>query len=252
MKHFVVLIALALVACSPNTDDEQATQDDQAAANNSEAEAEHKTHGDQHADEHAASDNHDDHQGHDDHAAMNGHEGMDHGSLPAGEVPETSIYNLKTEWTTEDQTSAQLEDFSGSPVVLLMFYATCQSACPVLISDVMQIEDKLSEEAREETEFVLVTFDPETDSVEKLKQLESSYEMDEERYTFLHGTTSEVRELAAVLGVQYRERSSGHFTHTNLITLLDREGNVDTRVEGLRQPGDDIVTSIEEMMQDSD
>lgn len=231
MKKTIVFMTLLLSACSPKAD--KAAAPDAAATTQGTDEA-HDPHG-HHAHDPQGVDE-------DDHA------GMDHGSLPAGDVPGTSIYNLETEWTTEAGETVQLKDFEGKPVVLLMFYATCQSACPTLILDLKAIDQKLSEDARKDTQFVLVSFDPETDTVENLKKLKKAYDMEDDRYTLLHGTTGEVRELAAVLGVQYRERSDGHFTHSNLLTLLDRTGVVDARVEGLSQPADAIISSVEKMV----
>lgn len=241
MKKLIVFMTLILAACSPKADKAPTpdTQDAAATAPSADEAGAHDEHG------------HDDH-GHDHgaHGDTDDHAGMDHGSLPAGEVPGTSIYNLETEWTTEAGETVQLKDFEGKPVVLLMFYATCQSACPTLILDLKAIDQKLSEEASEETQFVLVSFDPETDTVENLKKLKKAYDMEDDRYTLLHGTSGEVRELAAVLGVQYRERSDGHFTHSNLLTLLDRTGVVDARVEGLSQPADAIISSVEKMVKE--
>lgn len=250
MRSTIILFACLFIACTPSEKD--GGTEEAEPSSNQPTENEHAGH-DQHAeDDDDDDDEHAGHAGSDEHAGHvaaegGGHEGHgDHGSLPAGEVPGTSIYQLDSTWTKASGGEMKLSELAGSPVVVLMFYATCQSACPMLITDVKTIEASLSDDARDETKFLLVTFDPENDTPEVLNGIREMYEIGDE-YTLLHGSTSDVRELAAVLGIQYRERSDGHFTHTNLITLLDREGVVTTRVEGLRQSGDPIVQAVETM-----
>lgn len=44
-----------------------------------------------------------------------------------------------------------------------------------------------------------------------------------------------MRELAALLGVNYAEDSRGQFAHTNVITLLNAEGEIAFQHTGLKQ-----------------
>jgi cytochrome oxidase Cu insertion factor (SCO1/SenC/PrrC family) len=47
-----------------------------------------------------------------------------------------------------------------------------------------------------------------------------------ERWTLLRGGADDVRELAALLGVNYAEDARGQFAHSNLITLLNADGEI--------------------------
>jgi len=51
----------------------------------------------------------------------------------------------------------------------------------------------------------------------------------------------QVRDLAAVLGVQYRRLPDGNFSHTSSIVLLDRAGAIDTRLDDTAQPVESLV-----------
>jgi len=55
-----------------------------------------------------------------------------------------------------------------------------------------------------------------------------------------------------MLGVKYQKDSSGNFAHSNLISVLDAEGNVVKRVEGLNQPMDEAASVIETISQRSE
>jgi len=113
-----------------------------------------------------------------------------------------------------------------------------------LTEDIKSIARKLSPEKRNETKFVLISIDPERDSVEKLKNYFQAHKLDG-NWTLLTGSKSAVRELAAALGVQYNKRSNGDFNHSNLITLLDEEGVVLTQLQGLGADQQEFVKALE-------
>ncbi len=197
--------------------------------------------------DHAAHEEQAAHEGHEGHAGHEGHEG--HEEMAAAEpLPGMSLYRLEEPWTSQAGESVQLSSFRGEPVVALMFFGSCQHACPMLISDLRRLEAALSDDARARTQFVLVTIDPERDTPEAMARLATGYEVDQTRWTFLHGESAQIREIAAVLGVQYRAQSDGQFSHTNMITLLDESGVVALSVEGLGQPIDAMAARIEAMV----
>ena len=162
-----------------------------------------------------------------------------------GPLPDTSIYQLGSRWKTQAGADAVLADFRGEPVLVTMFFGSCKTACPTLIADMKRVEKALGDNP--DVKFVLITFDPERDTPEALKGLEEKFELDPERWTFLHGNPMDIREVAAVLGVQYREVSDGQFTHTNRMSVLDRNGKVVAKVDGLKQPVDALVAQLKSL-----
>ncbi|MFO1488486.1 MAG: hypothetical protein U1F65_08410 [Verrucomicrobiota bacterium] len=54
----------------------------------------------------------------------------------------------------------------------------------------------------------------------------------------------EVRELAALLGVNFRKDANGQFAHSNLITVLNAEGEIIFQQPGLNRPADDIIVKL--------
>ncbi len=168
-----------------------------------------------------------------------------------GELPGKSIYQLDGSWTTQDNKPLKLESFRGQPVVVAMFFGSCRTACPTIIADMKRIEKAASPEAHKNTKFVLITFDPKVDTPDALKELENKFKLDGQRWTFLHGDAGSIREVASVLNVQYREVSEGQFSHTNLITLLDPNGVVTTKIEGLKMPVEPLVAALNKIAGDS-
>jgi len=172
-----------------------------------------------------------------------------HPTLPASKV-ETggdSLYVLDGKLTDQDGKEVTLANFRGKPVLISMFYATCPHACPMLVSDVRKIDSQLDPALRKEVQVVLVTFDPDRDTPEALAKVREAHKVDKDRWTFLRTDPGFVRELAAVLGIRYRFTPDGAIGHSSVITLLDRDGAIVSRVEGVRQPADDIVRKLNAM-----
>jgi protein SCO1/2 len=165
----------------------------------------------------------------------------------ASATPGLSVYQLESGWTTQEGARIQLGHFKEHPVVLAMVYTGCRTACPLLISDLKEIEQRLSPRARELTRFVLVSFDSRNDTSSRLSGFAKEKALDPKRWTLLAGDPKGVRELAAVLGVQYREDSPGVFAHSNVITILDPAGVVRRQQTGLRGDPSESVRAIEEM-----
>ncbi len=171
-----------------------------------------------------------------------------HATLPAGPARlGLSVYQLDARLTDQDGKAVRLAHFRGQPVILSMFYGTCAYACPLLISRIKRLEAALAPEARAQVRVVLVTLDPEHDTPASLKKLAHAYGLDETRWRLLHTEEDHVRELAAVVGIKYRPLREGGMNHSSVLTLLDREGVMDLRVEGPEASTDGLVARLVEL-----
>jgi protein SCO1/2 len=162
-----------------------------------------------------------------------------HGARAAAEtVSGGSLYQLRGRFTDQTGAAVELRVFEGHPVIVVMFYGTCEYACPTLVHDAERVLAALPAPARARTRVLLVTFDPEHDTTERLAAYAAERKLHAEQWRLLRGDPHQVRELAAALGVRYRPIGDGQFSHTMLLSLLDVCGEVVERVEGLGQPID--------------
>jgi len=155
-----------------------------------------------------------------------------------------SLFHLDAEWLTDRGESFRLDDLAGKPTVITMIYGSCTTACPVLVNDARRIDRAVPEAIRDDLQVVIVSFDPARDTPERMADYAESFEVDAERWHFLHGDPADIRTLAAMLGVRYRDNGDGSFDHSNLITLLDADGRVARRSEGLARPVGPIVEKL--------
>lgn len=156
-------------------------------------------------------------------------------SAPAATAPLStrSLYQLDATWTDDAGRAVTLAEFRGQPVVLAMFFASCTYACPVLVHDLQAIRDALPPATRDQTRFVLVSFDTERDTPAALRAYRAKLGLDD-GWTLLHGSADDVQELAMLLGVKYRREADGNYSHSNLITVLNAQGEIARQREGLQ------------------
>lgn len=164
--------------------------------------------------------------------------------LETGEISDMSVYNLASVWTTQDSTEMKLEQLQGNVVVMVMIYTSCKSACPRLAADMRAIEKQVPEDKKDHLKMVLVSIDPETDTPERLKEFAVENQMDDEQWVFLRGSEEDTREFAAALAVNYKRISPMDFSHSNIISVLDPNGELAYQQEGLGISNEQTVSKI--------
>jgi protein SCO1/2 len=155
-----------------------------------------------------------------------------------------SLFQLDSVWTSDTGRRVKLGVLRGRPQVVAMFFASCQFTCPLTVSDMQRIEAALPENLRTNTDFLLVSFDSVRDTPAALKAYRAKRELSNQNWTLLRGEPDDVRELAALLGVIYKQDANGDFAHSNVITLLNAEGEIVFQQPGLNLPTDEIISKL--------
>jgi protein SCO1/2 len=163
-------------------------------------------------------------------AAANPHE---HRELPPAGFTRDSLYQLDATFTTDAEAPFALAQLRGRPVLVAMFFASCNYACPLLVADITRVREALPSPLREEVALVLVSFDVVRDTPAALKKYREDRLLGPQ-WTLLHGDESAVAELAALLGVKFKQEANGQYAHSNLITVLNREGEIVHQRAGLQ------------------
>ncbi len=154
-----------------------------------------------------------------------------------------SLYQLDVAFTDDSGRPFTLGSLRGRPVVLTMFFASCGYACPLLLTDMQAIRAKLPADIRDRAALVLVSFDTVRDTPAALKKYRDDRHLDAQ-WTLLHGDDDAVRELAALLGVKFKQEADGQFAHSNLITVLNGEGEAVHQRTGLRGGLDETAQAV--------
>ena len=152
---------------------------------------------------------------------------------PGAPLAARSLYQLDATWTDDAGRTVKLASLRGQPVVLAMFFASCEYACPVLVSDLQRLRAALPAAVREKTRFVLVSFDTARDTPAVLAAYREKAALDP-GWTLLRGEPAAVQELAMLLGVKYKQDVRGQFSHSNLFTVLNPAGEIAHQNPGLQ------------------
>jgi len=167
-------------------------------------------------------------------------------AVSAAPLSDRSLYQVESVWTTDFGRPVKLGVLRGRSQVVVMFFASCQYTCPILLHDLKNIEAALPETLRTNVGFTLISFDSERDTPDALNALRSRRELGS-NWTLLHGEPEAVRELALLLGMNYRKDARGQFSHSNLITILNAEGEIVQQQNGVNLPPDPCVKKLESL-----
>ncbi len=163
------------------------------------------------------------------------------------DLPSNSIFNLSSEWRNQNNIKLHLKDLKGKTLVVVMIYTSCQSACPILISKMKQIEQKIDRNLIKNINMVLVSIDPETDTPDHLKEFATNNNMDNPQWIFLTSNEIDTREFANVLAMKYKKISPIDFSHSNIITIFNPSGQLVTQEEGLEINSESIAEKVIEV-----
>ncbi len=144
-----------------------------------------------------------------------------------------SLYQLEAAFTDDTGRPFSLGELRGRPVALNLFFASCGYACPLTVTDLLAIQSNLPAELRARTAFVLVSFDTARDTTAILAQYRAQRQLDA-NWIILRGSDDAVRELAALIGVKYKQEADGSFAHSNLVTILNAQGEIVHQRQGLK------------------
>lgn len=158
-----------------------------------------------------------------------------------------SLYQLTGFWVDQHNQKVELRQLQGKWQIVAMIFTSCGYACPRIVDNMQAIENKLPPEIKKQVSFLLVSFDEKKDTPERLLGYAVNHRLDS-TWTLLHGNAAQVRMLSMMLNVKYDLLPGGSFNHSNVITLLNEEGMVAKRFEGLDLNAENTTREIEALV----
>ena len=165
----------------------------------------------------------------------------------AQELPKDSIYHLSSQWKNQNGENISLVNFRGTPIIVTMVYTGCNYSCPMTISRVQDIEKEILKRGIKNYKLVLASFDSKRDKPELLKKYMKTRKLNEEHWVFLSSPDEKTaRELAVVLGINFKDVGDGDFSHSNVIATLDQNGVIQAKIESLNADILELVKNMKE------
>jgi protein SCO1/2 len=155
-----------------------------------------------------------------------------------------SLYQLDAKLTDQAGQTRGLDLYRGAPVLVTMFYGSCQATCPLIIDTLRSTERALSPGARAKLRVLLISFDPARDTPAALARIAATRRIDTTRWTLATTDEDTVRDIAALLDLQYRKLPDGEFSHATVIALLSPGGEIEARSTQLGRADPELLKHL--------
>ncbi len=169
------------------------------------------------------------------------------GAVVAGAAdsdPPQSLYHLDAKLTNQSGRQHGLDVYRGHPVLVTMFYGSCQATCPMIIDTLRATERAIPADKRAGLRVLMISFDPQRDTPAALGAIAAERHVDDARWTLAHADASTVRTVAALLNIQYRQLPSGEFNHSTVITLLSPRGEIEATTSSLGHADPGLIAHL--------
>ncbi|MFC5568652.1 SCO family protein [Lysobacter yangpyeongensis] len=170
------------------------------------------------------------------------------GNAPAAKaaaLPRDSVYQLPLVLTDQSGQARDWRTRRGQPQLVSMFYTSCQFICPLIVDSGKAIDRSLTAEQRARLGVLLISMDPANDTPRALQYIVDKRQLDTRRWTLASPPPGDVRAVAGVLGIRYRQLADGNFNHTSALVLLDADGRILARTEKVgSRPDPEFIAAV--------
>lgn len=121
----------------------------------------------------------------------------------------------------------RLSDYEGEALLLTFIYTRCPipDYCPLMSKNFAQLQERIPPGLEDQVELLSVSFDPEHDTPQVLRDYAQRYTDDLSNWTFATGTSQEVQRVVDLFGV-FTEQQQGQIVHNLRTVLIGPEGRV--------------------------
>ncbi|WP_182301106.1 SCO family protein [Cohnella cholangitidis] len=140
----------------------------------------------------------------------------------------------------------------GKVVLMEFMFTSCPDICPLTTYKMVQLQEQLKQKNMfgNQVRFVAVTFDPERDTPEVLRDYAQRMNMDSSGWYILRGEEEQTKKIAAEYGIMVQNLGDGQFVHTvTSLNLIDSEQRIrKVYAMGEEMNSEEIMKDIESLL----
>jgi protein SCO1/2 len=145
------------------------------------------------------------------------------------------------------------DGFKGNILLLSFIYTNCPDICPMTTHNMQLIQKQLKKIDITSVKFAELSFDPLRDTPYILKEFGDIRNIDYRNFTFLTGDEQIIKRILNKMNIlaipgDTSKTESGRvvyfYTHTDRITLIDKDGNIRNEYRGSKTDIQQIINDI--------
>ena len=165
-------------------------------------------------------------------------------------LPADSLYHANIKLTDQNGRNFTLADRRGQVQVVSMLYTACPMVCPMIV-DTLKMTHKAVGARGDAPQILAVSFDPKRDDVATLRTFAAQRTLNLRHWTLARAEAGDVRTLAALLKLQYRQLPDGDFNHSSELIALDRDGRIVARTAVIGRVDPEFVNKLKSLLHDT-
>jgi protein SCO1/2 len=173
------------------------------------------------------------------------------GPIAPGSTAAAGVGNVVADFslTSHHGGVVSLSSLRGKVVAVAFIYTRCPlpDYCPRMMTNFLAVKQRFAAKLNRDVVLLTVTFDPQYDSVETLRQYARRYGAEDEGWHFLTGAKADVARVCELFGVEFWPEE-GLITHTLRTAVVDREGRLAATLEGKDYSGKQLGDLLETVL----
>lgn len=150
-------------------------------------------------------------------------------------------------FTNQDGTTITEKNLDNSIYVADFFFATCQTICPKMNSQMKRLQDRMKDYPKLNFKLISHTVNPRQDTVAALKAYAERVQADTKNWYFVTGDKQAIYDIAVkgyLVGAQEDAQVQGGFLHSPMLVLIDKEKHIRGFYDGTS------VVSVDSLIED--
>lgn len=117
---------------------------------------------------------------------------------------------------------------SGKPKLVAFYYTQCPDVCPMTVIDLLKLQETLEGRGVQENDYgvILITLDPEVDTVDRIEQYKDQFDITARNWVFLRGTAEQTKEVTNQFKLAFLKDQGGQIVHGTTMYVLDEENQI--------------------------
>ncbi|EMR06284.1 BsSco [Bhargavaea cecembensis DSE10] len=117
---------------------------------------------------------------------------------------------------------------SGKPKLVAFYYTQCPDVCPMTVFDLLRLQETLEGKGVQEKDYevIMITLDPEVDTVERIEQYKNQFDITAGNWVFLRGTVEQTEKVTNQFKMVFQKDQEGQIVHGTTMYVLDDENQI--------------------------